>query len=136
MGVAANELGRDIQAAYREKRGVRRAMLGSETMNLADLMPTRGKMVSVLSSFNPGAMDVLPTVDNILRAGERFKITRRFATVSDAKEPESGDLTVSSEAINSESYDVLNVDGVEVYFQNYTFGNAFLTPDDMTKKVE
>lgn len=39
-------------------------------------------------------------------------MTRRFATVDNENQPEVGDLTISSEALNQESYKMLQVNSV------------------------
>jgi len=64
-------------------------------------------------------------------AGDKFQISRKFATVDNKGQAEEGLLTISSAAMNNNSYTQIEVKGIMVHYQNYEFGNRFLTDEEL-----
>lgn len=70
----------------------------------------------------------MPVVNSVRDAGDNFMATRSFVTVNKDKQlAEVGELTVSTEPLNKDSYQVMKVDEIEVHYQNYDFGNVYMS---------
>lgn len=78
----------------------------------------------------------LPDVPSIRNAGPKFSISRRFATVSTESVAEVGTLTVSSTPINEDTYRNMDVEGVNVGFQNYDFGEHFVSSEMIRDAIQ
>lgn len=86
-------------------------MLGSGASQVA--LPSRGPLARVKQTFSQKVEEEkIPEVESLRTAGSDFQMSRRFATVDENGNAETGRLTVSSGPLSKESYDVLEVDGV------------------------
>lgn len=80
-------------------------------------LPARGNLANVAATFKQKPPERgPPLVKSIYNADDKFKITRSFATVDEEDKPEQGALTISSEALNADSYKMIQVDSVQVHF--------------------
>lgn len=77
----------------------------------------------------PPTEEQIPEVSSIRNAGEKFMIQRHFATVNQDMAAEVGTLTVSTTPINTDSYKTMIVDEIEIGYQNYDFGESFISSE-------